>query len=130
MESGPGAVHLEEIGQIALTVDNQETARSFYRDVLGMKFLFDAGPMSFFQCGTIRLLLGPSERPAGTSGTILYFRVPDMQVAHAALKEKAVEFVQEPHLVARMKTHDLWLALLKDPAGNTLALMEEKAREE
>jgi methylmalonyl-CoA/ethylmalonyl-CoA epimerase len=40
-----------------------------------------------------------------------------------------VEFVQEPHLVARMKSHDLWLAFLKDPAGNALALMEERARD-
>ena len=128
MESSVGTVHLDEIGQIALTVDNQETAKTFYRDVLGMKFLFDAGVMTFFQCGTIRLLIGASEHSTVTSGTILYFRVPDIQAAHAALKEKAVHFEQEPHLVARMKSHDLWLATLKDPAGNTLALMSEVSR--
>jgi methylmalonyl-CoA/ethylmalonyl-CoA epimerase len=128
------AVHLGEIGQIAVTVPNLEEAKAFYGDVLGMKFLFDAGRMAFFQCGTVRLLIGASEpgteKPAaGMDGTILYYRVADIQAVHAALREKNVEFVQEPHLVARMKSHDLWLAFLRDPAGNMLALMEERARE-
>ncbi|MGB9030992.1 MAG: VOC family protein [Acidobacteriaceae bacterium] len=134
MASDVPAVHLEDIGQIAVTVANLEEARTFYRDVLGMKFLFDAGRMAFFQCGTVRLLIGASEpgagKPAaGMDGTILYYRVTDIQAVHAALREKNVEFAQEPHLVARMKSHDLWLAFLKDPAGNVLALMEERARQ-
>lgn len=128
------AVHLEEIGQIAVTVANLEEAKAFYRDVLGMRFLFDAGTMAFFQCGTVRLLIGASEpgaggKPAaGMDGTILYFRVTDIQAVHAALRGKGVAFVQGPHLVARMKSHDLWLAFLKDPAGNALGLMEERTR--
>ena len=128
------AVHLEEIGQIALTAGNLEEAKVFYRDVLGMRHLFDAGTMTFFQCGTVRLLIGaapPEARKpaAGMEGTILYFRVKDIQAVHAALQEKGAVFVQEPHLVARMKSHDLWLAFLQDPAGNALGLMEEVARE-
>jgi methylmalonyl-CoA/ethylmalonyl-CoA epimerase len=134
MTSDAVAVHLEEIGQIAVTVVNLEEAKAFYGDVLGMKFLFDAGRMAFFQCGTVRLLIGASEpgagkQAAGMDGTILYYRVADIQAAHAALREKNVEFVQEPHLVARMKSHDLWLAFLKDPAGNALALMSEVPRD-
>jgi hypothetical protein len=27
-----------------------------------------------------------------------------------------------------MKSHDLWLAFIKDPSGNTLGLMSEVAR--
>jgi methylmalonyl-CoA/ethylmalonyl-CoA epimerase len=127
MESS-AAVHLEDIGQIALTVGNLEEARAFYRDVVGMKFLFDAGTMAFFQCGTVRLLIGTGDQQAGTNGTILYFRVPDIHSTCAALQDKGVVFMQEPHLVARMKSHDLWLAFLKDPAGNTLGLMSELTR--
>jgi len=132
------ALHLDDIGQIALTVTDLNEAKSFYRDTLGMPFLFDAGPMAFFQCGPIRLLIGVCEPPPATSpastatspgsGAILYFRVPNIDTATAVLKEKGVSFLQEPRLVARMKSHDLWLAFLKDPAGNTLALMSEVPR--
>lgn len=127
------AVHLKEIAQVALTVANLEQAKAFYRDVLGMEFLFDAGNMAFFQCGTVRMLIdtGEADKSGGEArkdATILYFRVPDLQNAHATLKAQGVEFVQEPHLVARMKSHDLWLAFIKDPAGNVLGLMEERNR--
>jgi methylmalonyl-CoA/ethylmalonyl-CoA epimerase len=133
MEEKHGTVHLEEIGQIALTVANLEEAKTFYRDVLGMKFLFDAGTMAFFQCGSVRLLIGAAEpgteKPAaGMNRTILYFRVEDIESVSGQLKEKGVKFVQEPHLVARMKSHDLWLASFEDPSGNTLELMSEKTR--
>jgi len=127
------AVQLGEIGQIAVTVTDLEAAKTFYRDVLGMRHLFDAGTMAFFQCGTVRLLIGagePGKQAAGMDGTILYYRVADIEGVHAALKGRGVQFVQEPHLVARMKSHDLWLAFLKDPSGNALALMEEKSRDE
>jgi predicted enzyme related to lactoylglutathione lyase len=74
-------------------------------------------------------LIGAAEQGiAPASSTILYFRVPDIQGAAAALRDKGVVFLQEPHLVARMKSHDLWLAFFKDPAGNPLALMSEVAR--
>ncbi|HEX4310285.1 MAG TPA: VOC family protein [Acidobacteriaceae bacterium] len=128
MESNGGCVHLSEIGQIALTVGNLEESKAFYRDTLGIQFLFDAGTMAFFQCGSVRLLIGTDEQQVVTNGTILYFRVPDIQIASAALKAKGVVFMQEPHLVARMKSHDLWLAFVRDPAGNTLGLMAEMAR--
>ena len=123
------AVQLNEIGQIALTVASLDEARAFYRDVLGMQFLFDAGSMTFFQCGSVRLLIGAAEPGTAAGGnTILYFCVPDIQAAAATLHDKGVAFFQEPHLVARMKSHDLWIAFFKDPAGNPLALMSEVAR--
>jgi methylmalonyl-CoA/ethylmalonyl-CoA epimerase len=128
MEIVEPAVQLNEIAQVALSVLDLTAAKEFYRDVLGMRFLFDAGAMAFFQCGTVRLVIGVSEKPFGNEGTILYFRVPDIRQVHAALTAHGVPFVQEPHLVARMKSHDLWLAFLKDPAGNTLGLMSEIER--
>jgi methylmalonyl-CoA/ethylmalonyl-CoA epimerase len=133
MEEKHGTVHLEEIGQIALTVADLEEAKTFYRDVLGMKIMFEAGTMAFFQCGSVRLLIGAAEpgaeKPAaGMNGTILYFRVQNIESVNGQLKEKGVKFVQEPHLVARMKSHDLWLASFEDPSGNVLELMSEKTR--
>lgn len=130
MDNPQTQVQLNEIGQIALTVGNLAEAKTFYQDVLGMRFLFDAGTMSFFQCGGVRLLIGASEERVGQGGTILYFRVTEIRQAHAALLANGVAFEQEPHLIARMKSHDLWLAFFKDPSGNTLALMSEEAREE
>lgn len=121
-------VQLNEIGQIALTVQDLQRAKDFYRNTLGMQLLFEAGTMAFFQCGGIRLMLGASEKPVSNEGAILYFRVTDIHGVHAALKDRGVPFVQEPHLVARMKSHDLWLSFLKDPEGNTLALMSEIGR--
>jgi len=119
------AVELDKIGQIAITVRDLARAKAFYQDVLGMKFLFDAGTMCFFQCGEIRFALGASESHTASTGTILYFKVADIQATHALLKQQDVAFVQAPHLVARMPDHELWLAFLLDPDGNTLALMSE-----
>jgi len=124
---GPGqsAVVLDKIGQIAITVRDLARAKDFYQSTLGMKFLFDAGAMCFFQCGEIRFALGASEQHTPTTGTILYFKVADIHRTHALLKGQDVAFVQPPHLVARMPDHELWLAFLLDPDGNTLALMSE-----
>ncbi len=118
-------VHLDKIGQIAVTVRDLERSRSFYQNTLGMKFLFDAGSMAFFQCGEIRFMIGASGEPAALGGTILYFKVQDIHETHAHLKEQGVVFHQKPHLVAKMPDHDLWLAFLKDPDGNVLGLMSE-----
>jgi methylmalonyl-CoA/ethylmalonyl-CoA epimerase len=129
----PLVIQLECIGQIALTVRDLAESKRFYQETLGMKFLFDAGSMVFFQCGTVRLMLGLAEKPVGAesvaaSGTILYFRVAEIEAVSAALKKHGVEFVQDAHLVAKMPDHDLWMAFVKDPSGNVLGLMSEVVR--
>jgi methylmalonyl-CoA/ethylmalonyl-CoA epimerase len=121
-------VHLQDVAQIALTVQNLAEAKTFYGDVLELKFLFDAGTMAFFQCGPVRLMIGEAEKPSVSEGTIVYFRVADIEATARLLESRGISFVQQPHLAARMKSHDLWLAFLKDPAGNTLGLMSEIAR--
>ena len=127
--TGSGAaVHVDEIAQVALTVTDLEAAKAFYRDALGMQFLFEAGTMAFFQCGSVRLLVGMAGETQPGGGTILYFKVADLDGAHAELVRRGVTFKQDPHLVARMKSHDLWLAFVLDPAGNVLGLMEERQR--
>ena len=117
--------HFDKIGQIAITVGDFQRSRSFYRDILGMKHLFDAGNMAFFQCGEIRFMVASSEKPVAPSGTILYFKVDDIHGAHLQLQQQGVEFVQAPHMAARMPDHELWLAFLKDPDGNAIGIMSE-----
>lgn len=118
-------VHLEKIGQIALTVTDLARARKFYEQTLGMRFLFDAGSMVFFQCGDIRFALGTGASHDPRGGTILYFEVEDLAAVYAHLATEGVDFVQPPHLVARMPDHDLWLAFFRDLDENVIGLMSE-----
>jgi methylmalonyl-CoA/ethylmalonyl-CoA epimerase len=122
-------VRLQDVAQIAFTVQNLAEAKFFYQDVLELKFLFEAGTMAFFQCGSVRLMIGEAEKPTLSEGTIVYFRVSDLEATAHLLESRGISFVQQPHLVARMKSHDLWMAFLKDPAGNTLGLVSEVARD-
>jgi methylmalonyl-CoA/ethylmalonyl-CoA epimerase len=121
------AVHLDRIGQIAISVSDVERSKEFYGDTLGMRFLFDAGPMAFYQCGDVRFMLGAgNDATVVPGGTILYFKVDDLEAIHSALVAKDVYFFSDPHLVAKMPDHDLWMAFLKDPDGYTIGLMSEK----
>ena len=119
---------LESVGQIAINVKDTARARAFYRDVLGLKHLFDAGPsLAFFQCGGVRLMLSPPSKPEHDNpGSIIYYKVTDLAATHAAMAAKGAAFEQAPHLVATMPDHELWMAFLRDSEGNLLALMEEK----
>ena len=119
-------MRLSTIGQISMNARDIGRATAFYRDILGLRFLFSAGTMSFFDCEGIRLMLGVASAPEyDHPGSILYFRVDDIRGMHAALTEQGVKFRAAPHLVARMPDHELWMAFFDDTEGNTLALMAE-----
>ncbi len=114
------------IGQIAVNAPDLPRAVRFYREALGLKFLFEVPGLAFFDCGGVRLLLGPSPTPEHDhASSVLYFFVPDIRAAYADLKGRGVAFVGEPHEIARMPDHELWLAEFRDSEGNTLALMSE-----
>ena len=118
---------LSTIGQIAMIVKDLPRATAFYRDRLGMKFLFAAPGLAFFDCGGVRLMLGPAEKPEHDHpGSVLYFKVDDIDVAYADLGSRGVPFIEKPHLIAKMPDHELWMAFFNDGEGNTLALMHEK----
>jgi methylmalonyl-CoA/ethylmalonyl-CoA epimerase len=114
------------IGQIAIVCQDVARARAFYKDTLGVRHLFDAGPtLAFFDCGGTRLMLSPAEGEArGTS--VLYYFVLDIDAAKTELAGKGVTFVGEPHMIAKMPDHELWLAEFRDSEGNVMALMEER----
>lgn len=122
-------IAISQIGQIAINVHDTNRAVEFYRDILGLKLLFSAGHLAFLDCGGIRLMLSPPERPEfDHPASILYFKVADIKAAHALLVERKVKTESEPHVVARMPDHDLWLADFRDSEGNLMCLMSEVKR--
>ncbi len=116
-----------KIAQLLIPVEDFDKGVAFYRDTLGIPFLFQAPPqMAFFNCGGVRLLVGVM--PAGQvaqRGSAIYFQVADIGAVFSDLKGKGVCFKAEPHLVHRTPKSELWLAEFVDPDGNQLALMSE-----
>lgn len=127
MNIAAAGIGISRIGQIAINVDDVERAATFYQDALGLKLLFKAGPgLAFFDCGGVRLMLTLPEKPEfDHPSSILYFSVPDIQAAYAKMKANAVKFEDEPHLLARMPDHDLWMTFFRDSEGNLMGLMSE-----
>ncbi len=118
---------LEVIGQIAVPVSDVDRAIAFYRDILGMRFLFKAPPgLGFFDCSGVRLLLDePVKKQNKNYSSIIYYKVPDLPASYSTLSARGVLFEQPPELVAKMSDHELWMAFFRDPDGNLLALMSE-----
>jgi len=116
---------LGQIGQIALTVSDIGRAVTFYRDSLGMRFLFQVPNLAFFDCEGIRLMLSLPEKAAEGSSSVIYYKVADIQQAFQTLASRGVAFEREPHLIAKMPDHELWMAFFRDPDRNLLALMSE-----
>ena len=121
MNAAPG---LSRIGQIAMNAVDLNRAVAFYRDVLGLPFLFTAPPrLAFFDCGGVRLLLDvPEDKEFAHPGSILYFSVDDIQAKHQLLASRGVKFRDAPHLIARLPDREVWMAFFDDTEGNTLAL--------
>jgi len=123
-------IGISRLGQVQIGTKDVERAANFYENVLGLKLLFKAPPgLAFFDCGGVRLMLDRPEKPEfDHPSSILYFAVPDIQAAHARMKEKGVKFEDEPHLLAKMPDHDLWMTFFRDSEDNVLALMSEVRR--
>jgi len=117
---------LSQIGQIAIVVHDVGRAVEFYRDTLGIKFLFRAGNLAFLDAGGVRLMLDRPEKPEfDHPSSILYFTVPDIRAAHATLNERGVRFEDEPHMIARLPDREVWMCFFRDCENNLMALMSE-----
>ncbi len=116
---------LGQIGQIALPVSNLDRAVEFYQARLGMQHLFSVPNLAFFDCAGVRLMLEPGQPPAGS---IIYFKVDDIQAAYQTLLSRGVNFEDTPHLIATLETHDLWMVFFRDSEHNLLSLMSEVPR--
>jgi methylmalonyl-CoA/ethylmalonyl-CoA epimerase len=118
---------MNQIGQIAIPVSNTDRSEAFYEQTLGLRKLYRYGDLSFFDCAGVRLMLSPPENGAKVEpgqGAI-YFRVADLALAVQELKAKGADVFSEPHLLAPMPDHDLWMAFLRDPDGHLIGLMME-----
>jgi len=125
--TSPGITRL---GQIQMRAQDVDRAAEFYEKTLGLKLLFKAPPgLAFLDCGGVRLMIDRPEKPEfDHPGSILYFVVPDIQAAHSNMKTKGVRFEDEPHLIAKLPDHDLWMTFFRDTENNLLALMSEVKR--
>jgi predicted enzyme related to lactoylglutathione lyase len=114
--------------QIAITTRNVPALAAFYRDVVGLKHLFDAGPnLSFLDVGGVRLMISqPSSPEVDHAPSLFYYLVDDIDSAHAALKARGAREERPPGLTAKMPDHELWTSFFRDPDGNLFALMCEK----
>ncbi|MGA2072463.1 MAG: VOC family protein [Terriglobia bacterium] len=130
MNTATAGVAVSRLGQVQVRAHDVDRAAAFYQEKLGLKLLFKAPPgLAFFDCGGVRLMIDRPEKPEfDHPSSILYFAVPDIQAAHAQLKQSGVRFEEEPHVIARMPDHDLWMAFFRDSEDNLMALMSEVAR--
>ena len=121
---------IQNIGQLAINVKDLSRAKAFYRDMLGLRHLFDAGShMTFFDCGGVRLLLEIARDPQfDHPSSIIYFRVADIAASCQTMTAKGLVFEQQPALIAPMPDHDLWMAFFRDTENNLMALMSEVKR--
>jgi methylmalonyl-CoA/ethylmalonyl-CoA epimerase len=117
------------IGQIALSVTDMQRSIAFWRDAVGLKFLFQAPNVAFFDVAGVRLMLGAAESDAKVAGTTLYFETSDLDATFAAIRDRGAKVAKngEPHFIAKLGTKDLWMGFLEDPDGHVFALMEERA---
>ena len=117
---------LSRIHQISVRVTDVNRAVAFYRDALGLPFLFAAPPrLAFFDCGGVRLMLSTPEPGFDHPGSVIYFAVDDIRQAHETLASRGVTFNTAPHKVATLADREVWLADFTDTEGNTLALISE-----
>lgn len=123
------SIQIEKIGQIAITVSDIEAALRFYRDILDLKFLFSPSDnLAFLQCGATRIMFStPQGEGEVGKNSILYLSVPDLEQFFEQVVTLGASAERSPQLVARLPDHELWMAFLKDPDGNIVGLMEERA---
>jgi methylmalonyl-CoA/ethylmalonyl-CoA epimerase len=122
--STEGELSLDRIGQVSVRVHDLARAVAFYRDTLGMRFLFEVPRMAFFDCGGVRLLLAlPEGSEDDHPASVIYYAVDDIRRAHETLAARGVTFEDEPHLIARLPDREVWMTFFRDPDRNVLALM-------
>jgi catechol 2,3-dioxygenase-like lactoylglutathione lyase family enzyme len=126
MNSPTLGIGITGLRQIAINAHDIDRATAFYQDRLGLRLLFRAGKLTFFDCGGVRLMVTIADKPEfDHPSSILYFAVPDIRAAHQQLRSQGVSFEDEPHVVAKMPDHDLWMTFFHDSEQNLLALMSE-----
>ncbi len=123
------AMKIHGVGQISISVSNVDRAVEFYRDVLGINFLFQvpgANPMAFFDCDGTRLYINQPENPEDSGTSVVYFKVDSAQEAAKDLEARGVKIESEPHIIHQTDNYTLWMTFFRDPDGNLMAVMSEE----
>ena len=119
-------LNLNQIGQIALAVEDVDRAEAFYGTQLGLRKLYRFGDLTFFDCAGVRLMIEKASDPNAIGrASVIYFRCADIDLTVRELERRGVSFVDKPSLIAKMDDYDLWMAFFKDPDGHLLAVMQE-----
>ena len=127
----PDPVTIERLGQVAIPVHDLDRAVHFYRDVLGLKFLFRVPNLAFFDCGGVRILLDVvQDAEFDHPSSVFYFSVADLPEQHRRLESHGVEVVAAPHKIATLGDREVWMSFFRDPDRNVHALMSEIPIEE
>ena len=124
MTSEP-TLDLRSIGQLMIPVKDVERATAFYRDVLGLPFVFAFPGNAFFDADGVRLYLANPSEPGFAGPVTIYFRVSDVRAAVERLEARGATFFSRPHITHRDPAYDLWMAFARDPDGNNIGLMAE-----
>jgi methylmalonyl-CoA/ethylmalonyl-CoA epimerase len=126
MTAAENSFEITSIGQIAIVVHDLPKAVEFYRDKLGLRFLYEFPGLAFFDCGGVRIMLSfPENAEFDHPASILYYKVTDINQAWRVLEARGVKLEHEPHIIARMPDHDLWICAIRDPENNLVELMSE-----
>jgi catechol-2,3-dioxygenase len=126
MTTSESSLKITGIGQIGINVHDLPRAVEFYRDKLGLRFLYEFPGLAFFDCGGVRLLLAPAEKAEfDHPASIIYYRVGDINESARELESRGVKLEHEPRIIAKMPDHDLWMLFVRDTEGNLLGLMSE-----
>lgn len=123
----PEPICPSQLHQVALFAHDLDRATAFYRDVLGLTFLFQAPPgMAFFDCGGVRLLIGTAEASGpNPPRTVLYYRVSDIHASAERLRAHGVALPHDPMMIAKVEGREVWLLQFEDSEGNAVGLMQE-----
>ena len=126
MMAAADTLEITGIGQIAVNVKDLARATAFYRDTLGMRLLYEFPGLAFFDCGGVRLMLARAEKPEFDHPTsTIYYRVADIQQSAQTLRDADVTLEHEPHIIAKMPDHDLWMFFVRDSEDNLIGFMSE-----
>jgi methylmalonyl-CoA/ethylmalonyl-CoA epimerase len=120
------AVNIQGIAQLSIPVRDIARASLFYNKTLGLPLLFSQSNMALLDCHGIRLLLGIPEKPEfDYPGSVVYFKVADIQESYRSLLADEVEFTSKPHKIAEFNGFAVWMAFFRDPDDNVHALTSE-----
>jgi catechol 2,3-dioxygenase-like lactoylglutathione lyase family enzyme len=130
MVAAPSAVR-----QVALSSGRDlDRTLAFWRDCLGLPLhsRFDPPGIAFIVISGIRLFFSDGLPP----GTV-YLDIEGLEAFCAEIKSRGAVFTAPPSLVHRDRQglfgpagEEEWMAFLKDPAGNTVGLVERRAATE